>query len=90
MHEKLIANLSSQFSQLLNTFNNGAELPGQQQMRALLQTALSKMDLVTREEFDAQSAVLARTREKVDALEKVVADIQEQLRQGVDKNAENR
>lgn len=28
MNEKLIDNLSSQFSQMLNTFNNGAELPG--------------------------------------------------------------
>ncbi|MBT3145373.1 accessory factor UbiK family protein [Neptunomonas phycophila] len=88
MNEKLIDNLSSQFSQMLNTFNNGAELPGQQQMRALLQSALSKMDLVTREEFDAQSAVLARTREKVDALEKVVAEIQVQLESGSDTSTE--
>ncbi|QLE98875.1 accessory factor UbiK family protein [Neptunomonas phycophila] len=88
MNEKLIDNLSSQFSQMLNTFNNGAELPGQQQMRALLQSALSKMDLVTREEFDAQSAVLARTREKVDALEKVVAEIQAQLESGSDTSTE--
>jgi BMFP domain-containing protein YqiC len=88
MNEKLIDNLSSQFSQMLNTFNNGAELPGQQQMRALLQSALSKMDLVTREEFDAQSAVLARTREKVDALEKVVAEIQAQLKSGSDTSTE--
>jgi len=88
MNEKLIDNLSSQFSQMLDTFNNGAELPGQQQMRALLQSALSKMDLVTREEFDAQSAVLARTREKVDALEKVVAEIQVQLESGSDTSTE--
>jgi len=88
MNEKLIDNLSSQFSQMLDTFNNGAELPGQQQMRALLQSALSKMDLVTREEFDAQSAVLARTREKVDALEKVVAEIQAQLESGSDTSTE--
>ncbi len=88
MNEKLIDNLSSQFSQMLNTFNNGAELPGQQQMRALLQSALSKMDLVTREEFDAQSAVLARTREKVDALEKVVAEIQAQLESSSDTSTE--
>lgn len=57
-------------------------------MRALLQSALSKMDLVTREEFDAQSAVLARTREKVDALEKVVAEIQAQLESGSDTSTE--
>ncbi len=38
--------------------------------RTIVQSGLSKMDLVTREEFDAQSKVLARTREKLDSLEK--------------------
>ncbi len=37
--------------------------------RSLLQATLARMDLVTREEFDAQKAVLARTREKLEALE---------------------
>ena len=36
--------------------------------RAVLRGALSKLDLVTREEFDAQMKVLERTRAKVDAL----------------------
>lgn len=39
-------------------------------VRSLLQSSLSKMNLVTREEFDIQSAVLQRTREKLDQLEK--------------------
>jgi BMFP domain-containing protein YqiC len=38
--------------------------------RTIIQSGLSKMDLVTREEFDAQSKVLARTREKLEMLEK--------------------
>ena len=42
-------------------------------VRSLLQSSLTKMNLVTREEFDVQSAVLQRTREKLDALEKQVA-----------------
>jgi len=42
--------------------------------RATLQTALSKMDLVTREEFDIQAALLERTREKLDRLEKLVQE----------------
>jgi len=46
-------------------------------VRSLLQSALSKMNLVTREEFDVQSAVLQRTREKLDQLEKQVAKLQE-------------
>jgi len=37
--------------------------------RAAVQSTLEKMDLVTREEFDLQVALLAKTREKVDRLE---------------------
>jgi ubiquinone biosynthesis accessory factor UbiK len=37
--------------------------------KAVLQSALSKMDLVTRQEFDVQAGVLRRTREKLEALE---------------------
>jgi BMFP domain-containing protein YqiC len=37
--------------------------------RAVLQSSLGKLDLVTREEFEVQEAVLARSREKLDALE---------------------
>lgn len=44
--------------------------------RAALQDAASRMDLVTREEFDAQAKVLARTREKVDALEARIAELE--------------
>lgn len=42
----------------------------QQQFKTVLQSALNKLDLVTREEFDAQCAVLAKTRAKLDELEK--------------------
>lgn len=45
--------------------------------RAVLEGALSRLDLVTREEFDAQAAVLARTREKLDKLEADVAQLEE-------------
>jgi len=38
--------------------------------RSVLQAGLGKLDLVTREEFEVQEAVLARTREKLEALEK--------------------
>ncbi|HFQ91636.1 MAG TPA: accessory factor UbiK family protein [Chromatiales bacterium] len=47
--------------------------------RALLSTTLDKMDLVTREEFDVQKAVLARTRAKLEALEKQVAELEQAL-----------
>jgi BMFP domain-containing protein YqiC len=41
----------------------------QQTFRSLLQTGLQRMDLVTREEFDTQRALLERTRENLDALD---------------------
>ena len=42
--------------------------------RATVQAALGKMDLVTREEFDIQVALLEGTREKLDRLEKLLED----------------
>lgn len=49
-------------------------------VRAVLQSTFAKMDLVTREEFDVQSAVLTRTREKLEQLEKQVAELEEKSR----------
>jgi BMFP domain-containing protein YqiC len=45
-------------------------------LRAGLTGALSRMDLVTREEFDAQARVLARTREKLERLEARLHEIE--------------
>jgi BMFP domain-containing protein YqiC len=44
-------------------------------IRSLLQSSLTKMNLVTREEFDVQSAVLQRTREKLEQLEKQIEQL---------------
>jgi BMFP domain-containing protein YqiC len=49
-------------------------------LRAGLEAALARLDLVTREEFDVQSAVLARTREKLHALEAKVAELEKQAK----------
>jgi BMFP domain-containing protein YqiC len=45
-------------------------------MRAMLQSAFSKLDLVTREEFDAQTQVLQKAREQLLALEARVAELE--------------
>jgi BMFP domain-containing protein YqiC len=47
-------------------------------VRALLTGALSRLDLVTREEFDAQAQVLRRTREKLEALTTRLAELEAQ------------
>ena len=49
--------------------------------KALLAQGFAKLELATREEFDVQSEVLARTRAKLEALEKRVAELESRLGQ---------
>lgn len=51
----------------------------QQNFKAVLQSGLAKLDLVTREEFEVQRAVLLRTREKLEQLQRAVADLETQI-----------
>ncbi len=48
----------------------------QSQLRAMLEAILRKLQLVTREEFDAQQAVLLRTRLKLEELERELSELQ--------------
>ncbi|HEX9451787.1 MAG TPA: accessory factor UbiK family protein [Burkholderiales bacterium] len=48
-------------------------------LRALLSSAFSRLDLVTREEFDVQQEVLGRTREKLEQMEARVAGMEKLL-----------
>ena len=48
----------------------------QENFKSVLQAGLAKLDLVTREEFEVQRAVLLRTREKLDALQRTVAELE--------------
>ena len=47
-----------------------------QNVRSAVEAGLSHLNLVTREEFDVQAKVLARTRAKLEALEKRVANLE--------------
>ena len=48
----------------------------EQNFKGVLQSQLNRLDLVTREEFDVQAAVLKRTREKLAALEQRLAALE--------------
>ncbi len=48
-------------------------------LRAVLAEAISRLDLISREEFDAQQRVLTRTRERLEALEQEVAELERRL-----------
>lgn len=47
--------------------------------RSVLQAALGKLDIVTREEFDVQAGVLARTRQKLEELSQRLAELEASL-----------
>jgi ubiquinone biosynthesis accessory factor UbiK len=66
----MISQLAQRLSQeLQNALPLISGLIPKQELQMTLQSALSKLNLVTREEFDAQAAVLQRTRLKLEALE---------------------
>lgn len=66
---KLIDELASRLSSSLPSGIQALQADVMKNMRASLESGLAKLDLVTREEFEVQSAVLARTREKLSRLE---------------------
>lgn len=68
---KFLEDISIKIKELVST-SPAADI--EKNLRSLLQSAFAKLDLVTREEFDAQTQVLLKAREQLDALaEKVTA-----------------
>ncbi|MBD2810703.1 accessory factor UbiK family protein [Xenorhabdus sp. Vera] len=59
----------------------------EKKLRTVLQSQLSKLDLVNREEFDVQTQVLLRTREKLAAMEQRLNELEARL-EGTDKKTE--
>ena len=51
----------------------------QQNFKSVLQAGLGKLDLVTREEFDVQRAVMLRTREQLETLQRTVGELESRL-----------
>jgi BMFP domain-containing protein YqiC len=68
--------LIQQVGELVNASGIKGEVD--KSVRALAQTALSRLDVVSREEFDAQAEILKRTRARVAALE---AELEEMTRE---------
>ncbi len=77
-----------QLDQILDKFIEQAseltrQAPGrsdiEKNLRALAQSTFSKLKVVTRDEFDAQTEVLARTRGKVEQLEQQIEQLSQQL-----------
>ncbi|SDV48263.1 accessory factor UbiK family protein [Chitinasiproducens palmae] len=58
-------------------------------VKAVLNQGISKLDVVTREDFDVQAQVLARTRQRLEELERRVALLEQQAVQTGAANAAN-
>jgi ubiquinone biosynthesis accessory factor UbiK len=71
--DKLARRLAASLPQGLRAMREDVE----DNFRAVLKSSLARMDLVTREEFEVQEAVLARTRQKLDDIEKRLADFEQ-------------
>ena len=73
MNDKLLAELSARLAAL--AANNPAK-DLEKNFRGMLSSTFSKLDLVTREEYDVQARLLARAKEKLAALESRVAELE--------------
>jgi hypothetical protein len=72
-------NFEQVFESLRQAMPGGVAQDVEKSLRAALTSALARLDLVTREELDVQAQVLARTRERLEALEKQVAQLEQRL-----------
>ena len=73
MREKIVGELSERLAEFAAS-NPAKDL--EKNFRGMLSSALSRLDLVSREEYDIQSQVLQRAREKLAALEARVAELE--------------
>jgi BMFP domain-containing protein YqiC len=77
---KFIDDLTREITEGLPAGVKGLQQDVEKNIHTLLQGALGKLDLVTREDFDAQAGVLRRTREKLERLEQAVAELEKENR----------
>ena len=77
LNTKFIDDLARQISDSIPSGVKGLQQDLEKNIHTLLQGTFAKLDLVTREEFDTQSQVLLRTREKLDKLEKLVSELED-------------
>jgi len=73
--DDIASRLSDAIPPGLNTFKEDME----KNFRAILQSVLGKMELVTREEFEVQKGVLAKTRSRLESLEKRVEEMEKNI-----------
>lgn len=71
-----IEEIAGNIARVLPAGNDQIRTEIRNNVRLVLESAFARMNLVTREEFDAQAMLLRRTREKLEELEKLVAEME--------------
>ena len=79
MNKQFFDDLANKISSTLPPAPSGIKNELEQSIRSNLHNAFDKMDLVTREDFEVQSAVLQKTRIKLELLEKKLTEFEEKL-----------
>ncbi len=75
---KTIDDIANRLANVIPPSLNHLKEDMEKNFHAILQSALSRLDLVSREEFEVQKAVLAKTRQKFEALEQRIAEMEQQ------------
>ena len=78
MDPRLIDDLARKLAEGLPSSLRSLQQDLESNFKAVLGSALTRLDLVTREEFEVQSAVLARTRERLKEFEARIASMEKQ------------
>lgn len=76
LDSKLINDITKKLSAALPSSVKDFQTDMQQKFHDVLQGVFAKLDLVTREEFDTQTRVLARTRAKLTTLERKISELE--------------
>ncbi len=77
--QQLLNSLQEQVGQFIPDVAKSAQDDLHNHIKMVVSSVLTKLDLVTREEFDTQSAVLQRTRAKLEQLEQQVSKMEQDL-----------
>ncbi len=76
MDPHLLDQLAERLAKALPPGVRELQQDAEKNFRAILQSGFAKLNLVTREEFDVQTALLARTRLQLDALQRQIAELE--------------
>jgi len=80
--QQLLGAIQEQVNQVFPEFGKAAQEELSANIKLAVNGVMNKLDLVSRDEFEAQQAVLARTRELLEKLEKTVLELEARVDEG--------